>query len=183
MADCNTSGDRRGWLDRLRQYRRSETGTAAVEFAFVSIPFFAMLFAIIETAMVFFVGQMLDTGTSQIARLIRTGQAHQGALTEADMAKTICSNMISIEDCSSNLHIDVRQYNSFAAASLVNPIDKDGKFVGLQYNIGKSSEIIVVRAYYTWPVFFRLLTPDPKMPDGKRLLGSVAAFRNEPFPW
>jgi len=38
----------------LRRFRRSRGGSAAVEFALVAPLFFALLFAIIETAMMFF---------------------------------------------------------------------------------------------------------------------------------
>jgi Flp pilus assembly protein TadG len=178
-ATCGSSR----WRRRLGRLRRSQDGSAAVEFALVSIPFFAMLFAIIETAMVFFVSQMLDTSTAQISRLIRTGQAHQSAMTAAQIEDQICAGMLTIAGCQDRLFLDVRSYNSFGAAVMTNPIDEDGNFVGLQYNIGASSQIVVVRAYYTWPVFFKFLTPTSALPDGSRLLASVAAFRNEPFPW
>ena len=45
----------------LRRFRRNRRGSAAVEFALVAPLFFALLFAIIETAIVFFAGQVLET--------------------------------------------------------------------------------------------------------------------------
>jgi Flp pilus assembly protein TadG len=45
-------------------------GTAAVEFALVAPIFFAVLFAIIELALVFFASQMLETVTQDTSRLI-----------------------------------------------------------------------------------------------------------------
>ncbi len=48
---------KRGWFGRLLgRYRRDSKGATAIEFAFVALPFFALLFAIIETALVFFAG-------------------------------------------------------------------------------------------------------------------------------
>ena len=41
---------------------RQQDGAAAVEFALVAAPFLAMVFAIMETAIVFFAGQALETG-------------------------------------------------------------------------------------------------------------------------
>jgi Flp pilus assembly protein TadG len=170
----------RGLFSRLR---RSTDGAAAVEFALVSIPFFALLFAILETALAFFVGQLLDSATAQVGRLVRTGQAHQTGLTAEQMAEQICAGMIGISDCESRLAVDVRSYNSFGVIDLASPMNADGDFEGLQYNIGASSQIVVVRAYFTWPIFFKLLTPSSATPKGDRLLASVSAFRNEPFPW
>src|ERR1700694_3161527 len=54
---------------------RREDGAAAVEFALVAAPFLAVLFAIMETALVFFAGQYLETLAADSTRLILTGQA------------------------------------------------------------------------------------------------------------
>lgn len=43
----------------LRRFGRNRRGSAAVEFALVAPVFFALIFAIIETALVFFAGQVL----------------------------------------------------------------------------------------------------------------------------
>jgi Flp pilus assembly protein TadG len=59
----------------FRRFRRSRRGSAAVEFALVAPVFFALLFAIIETAMVFFAGQVLETVAQNSARTVMTGQA------------------------------------------------------------------------------------------------------------
>jgi Flp pilus assembly protein TadG len=180
--DTAPAPDRRrfGLLGRLGRSRR---GSTAVEFALVSIPFFSMLFAIIETALMFFVGQMLDTATAQASRLIRTGQAHQASMTREQMAERICQGMVNLIDCDTNLHLDVRTYASFGDVALGSPLDEDGEFEDLEYNIGATSQIVVVRAFYTWPAFFKVLSSGSTMPDGRYLLASVVAFRNEPFPW
>ena len=62
----------------LRRFRRNRRGSAAVEFALVAPVFFALLFAIIETAIVFFAGQVLETVSQDCAALIMTGQAQTG---------------------------------------------------------------------------------------------------------
>lgn len=58
----------------LRRFRRNRRGSAAVEFALVAPIFFALLFAIIETAIVFFAGQVLETGVQDTGRLLYTNQ-------------------------------------------------------------------------------------------------------------
>ena len=45
----------------VRRFIRQQDGATAVEFAMVAAPFLAMMFAIIETALVFFAGQALET--------------------------------------------------------------------------------------------------------------------------
>ncbi len=67
----------------LRRFRRNRRGSAAVEFALVAPVFFALLFAIIETAFVFFAGQVLETITQNSARMVLTGQAQTAGYTQA----------------------------------------------------------------------------------------------------
>ena len=58
---------------------RRNDGAAAVEFALVAAPFLALVFAIMETAIVFFAGQALETAVADTSRLIMTGQAQTKA--------------------------------------------------------------------------------------------------------
>ena len=44
---------------RLRSFRRSQDGSAAVEFAMIAPIFFALIFAVMETGLVFMAGQVL----------------------------------------------------------------------------------------------------------------------------
>ncbi|MEA3027253.1 MAG: hypothetical protein QOF91_2538, partial [Alphaproteobacteria bacterium] len=57
-----------------RRFIRQQDGATTVEFALVAAPFLAMVFAIMETAVVFFAGQTLETAGADSARLIMTGQ-------------------------------------------------------------------------------------------------------------
>lgn len=184
MQDSQTRTE--GGRPRARGVRRllaARDGATAIEFALVSLPFFGLLFAIIETGLIFFVGQMLDSSTSDVARLIRTGQAQQSGMTEQQMKDEICSGMANLVNCQSNLRIDVRTYTSFGSVSLASPLDGSGNFQAMQFDVGGASDIVVVRAFYTWPTFVTLLPTSSDLPSGDRLLASVSAFRNEPFPW
>ena len=63
---------------------------------FVAAPFFALLIAILETALVFFAQQVLQTATTQAARLIMTGQAQSGSLTATQFKQDICNDAGSL---------------------------------------------------------------------------------------
>jgi len=67
----------RHWYARSIACRfiRQRDGATTVEFALVVVPFLAVLFAIIQSAMVFFASQALRTAASYGGRLIMTGQA------------------------------------------------------------------------------------------------------------
>ncbi len=168
----------------LARFRRDQNGSTVVEFALVAAPFFALLFAIIETAILFFAGQALDSAVQSTARLIRTGQAQQQNMSADNFKTSICNLAGGLLDCS-KLKVDVQQYTDFGDVNLGVPVDKNGNLnVTQNYNTGHGGNIVVVRAYYEWPVLINLLGNNlADLPDGSHLLVATAAFRNEPFPW
>lgn len=167
----------------LRRFLRNDEGSNAVEFAIVALPFFALLTAIIEAAMAFFAGQVLDTALNDAARLIRTGQAQAQSFTAAQFKQEVCNRSPALIKCSNDLAVDVRVYSSFSTTSFSIPTT-NGNFdpTKTQYNIGGSSSIVVARAFYTWPSFANLLGSSLANQENKKiLLVSTASFRNEPF--
>lgn len=159
-------------------------GAVAMEFAIVSIPFFLLLFAILEMALMFFVGQVLDTATVSASRLIRTGEAKAQSLTQDQFKTKICDGMANLVDCSTRLYVDVQSYSSFASYSPTSPLDTSGNITSTHYTVGNKNEIIVVRSFYAWPVLFNVLARSmTKLSNGDQLLGAVVAFQTEPFPW
>src|SRR6202042_2973107 len=73
----------------LRRFRRNRRGSAALQFALVAPVFFALLFAIIETAIMFFASQVLETITQESARQVLTGQVQTAGLTQAQFKSQI----------------------------------------------------------------------------------------------
>lgn len=172
----------------LRRFRRNDEGASAVEFAMIAVPFFGFLFAIIEAAMVFFAGQVLETATQDSARLILTGQAQTGNFSPAQFKQQVCNRIFGLFDCNSGIYIDVKSYPSFAAINIAPPVDASGNFVNdFTYSPGNAGDIVVVRVFYQWPLFLTKLgfdLSDVKDASGKKnrkLLTSTVAFRNEPF--
>jgi Flp pilus assembly pilin Flp len=73
-----------------RRLLRREDGVAAVEFALVAAPFLALMFAIIETALVFFTRQCLETVVADSSRLIMAGQVQTARVGDgADTAFSV----------------------------------------------------------------------------------------------
>jgi Flp pilus assembly protein TadG len=176
----------RSGLARMRTFGRDQDGATAVEFAIVSVPFFALMFAILETALVFFGAQALETAVGTSGRLIRTGQAQQQAMNTETFKDTICDQVFKIFDCADGLKLDVRTYPTFAALTFADPIDEEGNLdiEDFDFDIGEANEIVVVRAYYEWPTYVTGLGTDLRnLANGKHLISAAAAFRNEPFPW
>ena len=170
----------------IRGFGRREDGATAVEFALIALPFFALIFATIETALAFFAGQALETAVINASRTIRTGEAQTQGLTAATFKDAVCAELTYLFNCEAGLYIDVQTYTTFASISLSVPVDTNGnlKTTGYSYTPGHGGNIVVVRAYYEWPVFVNKLGNNlATQPDGTHLLTATAAFQNEPFPW
>ena len=59
----------------------------------VAAPFLALVFAILETSIVFFAGQTLETAAADSARLIMTGQAQSQGLSQAQFKTEVCKRI------------------------------------------------------------------------------------------
>jgi Flp pilus assembly protein TadG len=167
----------------LRRFRRNRRGSTAVEFALVAPVFFALLFAILETGIMFLAGQVLETITQQSARMILTGQAQTASYTSAQFATYVCSQVPALFSCN-QISIDVESYPSFSSVNFSSQIDNNGNFItnNLQYNPGGPGDIVVVRLFYQWPLIVTGLGWNPSnLAGNKRLLVGTAAFKNEPY--
>jgi Flp pilus assembly protein TadG len=165
----------------LRRFRRSRRASAALEFALVAPVFFALLFAMIETAMVFFADQVMETITQDSARMIYTGQAQHASYTQQDFNKYVCSQIPALFDCNS-VWIDVESSSSASGVNVNNCVDASGNFVTAQYSPGGAGDVVVVQMCYKWPIFVTGLGYNiANLPGSMRLLRASAAFKNEPF--
>lgn len=167
----------------FRRFARRDDGAAAVEFSLVVLPFMALIFAIVETAIVFFAGQTLETAVADSARLILTGQAQAGNFDQAAFKQQVCARIYGLFDCAGGIKIDVRTASSFANVNLTPPVDANGNMTNtLVYQPGNACDIVVVRLFYQWPIYMQLMGLSlVNMAGNTRLLTATAAFRNEPF--
>lgn len=168
----------------VRRLLRRDDGAAAVEFGLVAVPFLALVFAIMETALVFFAGQTLETAAADSARLIMTGQAQTQGLTQATFKNAVCARVHGLFNCASGVYIDVRTYATFSGISVASPVDANGNLINsFAYQPGGPGNIVVMRLMYQWPVFVSLLGLNglSNMSGNNRLLVATVAFRNEPY--
>lgn len=177
---ANGAARGRGTLGRFSKARE---GAAAVEFALVAGPFFFLLFAIIEVALVFLASQVLEMATSKAARLVLTGQAKAQNFDQTAFRNAICQNAVILLSCN-GIAVDVKTYNSFASATSTRPTNAAGQvtYGQMGYTQGSGGDIVVIRVVYEWPVMmptFGLTIGD--LSNGNRLLMATTTFRNEPF--
>jgi Flp pilus assembly protein TadG len=167
----------------LRRFGRNRKGAAAVEFALVAPMFFAVLFAIIEMALVFFASQILETVTQDTSRLIMTGQAQNAAFTQAQFKNAVCAKLVTMFDCVNGVSIDVKSYPQFSSVDISDPIDAGKNFVPPNnYLPGGPGDIVVVRLFYKWPLYVTGLGFNiANVGTNQKLLTATAAFQNEPY--
>ena len=175
-------------IARARGFGGDERGVTAIEFGILAIPFFVMIYAILETAMLFFASQVLDSAVEDASRRVRTGQAQASSWTINEFRTELCGYTFNLfGDCSS-IQLKVSVIASFSSASTVPTVQNctvtsctwDPNFQS--YNAGVRRDIIEVQAFYRWPLqvilpYFNLRN----QPDNYRLISAMRVFRNEPF--
>ncbi len=159
-----------------------ERSSTALEFAFIAVPLFALLIAILETGLVFISQQVLQTATTETARLIMTGQAQMGGLTAAQFLADVCNNATPVLACK-DIDVNVQTFSSFSSMTMESPL-QNGKFnqAAMNYSVGGPGDIVLVQVFYELPVMtgplgFTLAN----MAGNSRLLQATAVFRNEPY--
>lgn len=166
-----------------RRFISQHKASTTVEFGLLAAPFVALIFAILQTAILFFADQSLETAAATSARLIMTGQAQTQGWNAAQFKSHVCSTITGLFSCQSGVYVDVETYSTFAAANLGMPVS-GGTFnsASLGYSPGGPGDIVVVRLYYKYPVYvdlfgFSLST----LTGGYNLLAATAVFKNEPY--
>ena len=167
----------------LRRFAARQDGATAVEFSLVALPFFALTFAILQTALVFFAGQTLEAAVADSARLIMTGQAQNANYSASDFKTQVCNRIAGLFDCNGGVYVDVKSYSTFGSVSSAKPVTNnqfDSTKVG--YSLAGPGCIQVVSLYYQWPLYVTLLGSNLSNLSGSyRLLAATAAFMNEPY--
>lgn len=172
------------WKDRFEQFASDKRGLAAVEFALIAIPFFLLIFGLLEVCVIFIMSSVLEHGASEVAREIRTGQLQQAGVSEADFKTKLCGELFNLMSCDSKLHTDVATFTSFATTGNPSPIDPTTRDLNdtFGYSLGAQNEIVVVRVFYEWDLLIPIMSaPLANMSGNRRLLQATVAFRNEPF--
>lgn len=179
-------------FDRLLlRFKRSQDGVAIVEFALIATPFFMLLAAILETALMFWTSQTLEEAVAQASRSLLTGQSqslYKGSATAnaAAFRDAICGRAPALIDCS-KLTIDVRSYSSFSSAQTgtagSNPTGGGTlNTSGWGYTQPQPGQIVVVRAVQEYSLLFTQWSSAlANIGPGKRGIVGSTTFRTEPY--
>lgn len=165
----------------IKRFEQDEDGATAVEFALIAFPFFLLIFAILETSIMFFAGQYLETAVDDTARLLRTGQLGANA-TNAQFRTELCNRITVMIDCG-DVATDVQVAATFGA--LGDPPEPDpttGDLPGDSFDTPGPNLIMQVSASYKWPVYTNFAAPLMHTPNGSfALLRVTSVMVTEPF--
>lgn len=189
----------------LRKIRKSESGSTAIEFGILAIPFFMIIFATIETLLAFAGNQLLQNAVDTVSRKLRTGEItfNMGRpatdMNEIEFKAEFCkeiSIMLSCDQLPSGgekLLVDLQTVTNYASIDTDIPTVSNAKFsqlntAGFGYNPGGSGTINVLRVYYKWGIILDLIRPhitNVRPEDGSTsyfLMVATTAFKNEGYP-
>jgi Flp pilus assembly protein TadG len=167
----------------IRRGFRDTRGVSFLEFAIIALPFFTLLFGILEVGFIFWGSYELDNATLTASRLIRTGQAQTSNMSQASMVSQICSNVALLSNCNSKLQLNVQNFPSFSAVTAPTATNSNGSLnTNFPYNPGGASQIVLVTSFYEWPLInMATIAVLSNMADGNRLLQSSVVFKTEPY--
>ncbi|WP_084398614.1 TadE/TadG family type IV pilus assembly protein [Henriciella aquimarina] len=172
-------------MKRFRAWAADRRGVAALEFALIALPFFFLIFGLLELCVLFIMSSVLEHGLNEAARGIRTGELQSGEDFNRDAFEDIvCAELFDLFECKGKIQLDVKTYDSFTSTGRTSPIDEHGDLdtTGFEFKPGGRDDIVVVRAFYEWELMTPVMSaPLANMNNNRRLLQATVVFRNEPF--
>ncbi|ACT57045.1 pilus assembly protein [Candidatus Liberibacter asiaticus] len=191
---------RKKLLQGIRRSILIREGAVAIEFAILVMPYFMLVFAILEISLSFTAGQLFESAAYDVARKIRTGEiSSKNTHSLTEFRRVFCNDLRVLFNCSENeigrpydLYLDVKQIKSLQEITETVPRkDKSDSSSEIDdrnfsFHPGGPSTYNVLRAYYHWPLFTDLMRQyisSVKHPGkkGDFLLSSIVVFKNEPF--
>jgi len=169
---------------KLRSWIKNEDGAAAAEFALVMIPFLGLILMALQTTIVMFMDQALQTAAQQATRQLMTGSAQTQGLTAAQFKSKVCAFANGF-NCN-GIMVDVQSASTFTnlnTNSISLSYNAQGQVTNnFNYQPGNAGDVIIVRVMYNWPIFGGPLAgPLVNQPGGNHLLVSTVVFKNEPY--
>ncbi len=197
---CRANG-RSGFIVRLG---RNEDGTTAVEFGFVALPFFFLLFGIISIGFYYFTLFTLENAIEEAARLARTGQAQTGTftggtagtpMTAAQFKTEVCSRLPAYMNCTTTgkIRVQMQNFTDFASVAIPSCLDGGGNLIddaSAVFAPGSASTVTLATICYEWelpklmPTGFWLRPNSANsstMSNGSSLMQAATTFVTEPF--
>lgn len=190
----------------LRQIARCRAGAAAIEFAAVALPFFLLLYAIIEYGLILYTQVVIESSTQQVGRAASLGKGviiNPGICSREEYVRQqvqrrtaglINSGQVTVTAApvvqggvptSSNADICMGNPPTIGGpcpGGIYEDVNHNGRYDGAVAGValGNPGQLIEVRVSYPWKVqipYFGKFFGD----NGVLLISSSTVLRNEPF--
>lgn len=150
----------------VRTILHARDGGTIIEFAMVVTPFFALMLAVLQTSLIYFTQEALETSVESSARSVVTGKAQAADVTGAASGMTqaqlqtrfknaACATLPAYMSCS-KLLVDVRSAQNWNGIDTTVPTityDANGNPNNqLSYSLGNQGAVVLVRLMYLWPI-------------------------------
>jgi len=166
----------------LRRFAGNRQGAAAIEFAILALPFFLVIFAIIEIAIMCFVDAGLDAALHKTARQVRVGTATTDQWDLSKFKATLCSELSYYFDCSNSLLVRATVITDMSSVTRISALAGGTLSVSEDFDIGGAGDYVLIQAFLPWdPVVHYYSYSSSKLDDGRYVLGAAELFKNEPF--
>lgn len=166
----------------LRSLSKDRKGSAAIEFAILALPFFVVIFAIAEIAIMYFVDSGLDAALHKAVRQVRVGVAKSGSWDAVKFKDVVCKELSYSFGCATKLKVRATVITNMATITKASPISGGSLNVAEDFDLGDSGSYVLVQAFLPWDPTFKLYAlSSAKLSDGSYVLGSAELIKNEPF--
>ncbi len=184
---------------RHTQILKAQDGVTAVEFALIAPVALLLIMGIIETSLVMFAQNVLESATFAASRTGKTGYAETDETREATIRTVLDDRADAVFD-STLIDITTRTYARFDQVGDPEPyidannnqmrddgenftdVNGNGQYdtdMGME-GVGNAGEIVVYTVSYPWNIFTPLVQ-DFLAEDGVITLSSRVVIQNEPF--
>ena len=161
------------FLFRLLACRR---GSAALEFAIVSLPFLGLLIGVMTVATYFYLQFALDYSLQEAVRQVQLGKV-PGTTTAASFTGTVlCPILVTFVPCA-NVLVSVQPVADYYNASFVSAAAQQSAFC-----VGAPGQLMYARAVYRAPILatiYPLAAAVAGPGSSGNSIVSAAAFANE----
>lgn len=163
-----------------RSFLRNRSGSTAIEFTLLALPFCALVFAIFESCISFAGQEVLANTTDDLARQMRTGQLKPADVdSDQKLRSLICDQLevIVAKGCP-GLVFDLREVQTFQTAAAMTTTWNDPRT-----QLGKALTKNVLRVKYPWPAVTSYAQWLVKAPGETAATThfAMAVWQNEPF--
>jgi Flp pilus assembly protein TadG len=159
-------------------------GATALEFAILATPIIGILIAALQTSMIFFFNEALQSLTTTVARQIMVGAVQSQGLTQQQFKTMVCAAAQSMPFSCDGLVVDVQSASSFSTLN-TQPITityNGGTPNPGNFSPGTQGSAVIMRIMYDWPVFgVPIGMGFANQSNGTFLLVGTSVFKTEPY--